>query len=41
MGSNSHSQDIIEGSNVYFECNIKVSEVVTLTVNYTRRARRK
>ncbi|XP_017477893.1 PREDICTED: nephrin-like [Rhagoletis zephyria] len=30
MGSNSHSQDIIEGSNVYFECNIKANPSVTL-----------
>lgn len=25
MGSDSHSQDIVEGNNVYFECDIKVN----------------
>ncbi|KAH9414353.1 hypothetical protein DERP_012000 [Dermatophagoides pteronyssinus] len=29
MGSDSHSQDIVEGNNVYFECDIKANPYVT------------
>ena len=32
MGSDSHSQDIIEASNVYFECNIKVSTTNSMSI---------